>query len=79
VALALFLETILRLTYDTMGGVRKSTAWFVVGLHETRTIPPSFPKLPPSLANLLTQRSELVDRFNSPPLEAINLGLPRTR
>jgi hypothetical protein len=62
-----------------MAGIRKSTAWFVVRFHEMRPIPPSFRKLPPSLTNLLAQRSELLESFNSPPLEVINLGLPRTR
>ncbi len=79
VALALFLETILWLSHDTMGGIHKSTAWFVVSLHETRTIPPSFRKLPTSLANRLTECSELCACFCSPSLEIIDLGIPRRR
>ncbi len=79
VALALFLETILQLSHDMMGGIRKSTAWFVVGLHEMRMIPPSFHKLPTSLANRLTECSELCTCFCLPPLEIINLGIPRRR
>jgi len=53
--------------------------WFVVGLHEMRMILPSFHKLPLSLANLLMQHSELLECFDLPPLEAIDLGFPRMR